>query len=265
MMGGQILIIFVGGQAFNIAKDKQTGAMWAYALILGVISIPVGMIIRLIPDTLVERLVPDYIKRRAHKAPDVTVSDDERFEYFPPAFAEVRDELAFLKQFKGGRINNLKFAMKHPRETFMPRRSASHSRSNSKSNSIHVPMTPVRQDSTGATPSIAPPTPDSRRRSRSTRSRSNSALGASMVMTGIIAGSVAGGWAPSPVERRPDSDFGVFPPKSSPHAESEVQHSQRSLTPSINEEQETPEIPRGSAEQTVPILSVPKPPGNKSA
>ncbi|KAK3402263.1 putative calcium P-type ATPase NCA-2 [Sordaria brevicollis] len=266
MMGGQVLIVFVGGQAFNIASPRQTGAMWAYALILGVISIPVGMIIRLIPDALVERLVPDYIKRRAHKTPDVTVSDDERFEYFPPAFAEVRDELAFLKQFKGGRINNLKFAMKHPRETFMPRRSASHSRSNSKSNSINVPMTPIRQDSTGATPSIAPPTPDSRRRSRSTRSRSNSALGASMVMTGIIAGSVAGGWAPSPVERRADSDFGVFPPKSSPHAESsEVQQSQRSLTPSINEEQETPEVPRGSAEQTVPILSVPKPPGNKSA
>ncbi|KAJ4419548.1 plasma membrane calcium [Neurospora sp. IMI 360204] len=268
MMGGQVLIIFVGGQAFNIAKDKQTGAMWAYALILGFISIPVGMIIRLIPDSLVARLVPEYIKRRANKTPDLTVSDDERFEYYPPAFAEVRDELAFLKQFKGGRINNLKFAMKHPRETFMPKRSASHSRSNSKSNSISVPMTPIRQDSTGAAPSIAPPTPDSRRRSRSTRSRSNSALGASMVMTGIIAGSVAAGWAPSPVERRPDSDFGLFPPKSSQQAESsqsEVQPSQRSLTPSINEEQETAEVVPSSVEQTVPILSVPKPPGNRSA
>ncbi|KAK1776755.1 putative calcium P-type ATPase [Copromyces sp. CBS 386.78] len=268
MMGGQVLIIFVGGQAFSIAKEKQTGAMWAYAVILGVISIPVGMIIRLIPDPLVERLVPDFIKRRVNKTPDLTVSDDERFENYPPAFAEVRDELAFLKQFKGGRINNLKFAMKHPRETFMPKRSASHSRSNSKSNSINVPMTPLRQDSTGAAPSIAPPTPDSRRRSRSTRSRSNSALGASMVMTGIIAGSVAAGWAPSPVERRPDSDFGLFPPKASPQAESsqsEMQHSQRSLTPSINEEQETPEVVRSSAEQTVPILSVPKPPGNRSA
>ncbi|EGO54052.1 hypothetical protein NEUTE1DRAFT_131694 [Neurospora tetrasperma FGSC 2508] len=268
MMGGQVLIVFVGGQAFSIAKEKQTGAMWAYALILGFISIPVGMIIRLIPDSLFERMVPEYIKRRANKTPDLTVSDDERFEYYPPAFAEVRDELAFLKQFKGGRINNLKFAMKHPRETFMPKRSASHSRSNSKSNSINVPMTPIGKDSTGGAPSIAPPTPDSRRRSRSTRSRSNSALGASMVMTGIIAGSVAAGWAPSPVERRPDSDFGLFPPKSSPHAESsqsEVQPSQRSLTPSINEEQETPDIVPSIVEQTVPILSVPKPPGHKSA
>src|SRR6478609_8082492 len=32
MCGGQVLIIFVGGAAFQIAKEKQSGTLWAIAL-----------------------------------------------------------------------------------------------------------------------------------------------------------------------------------------------------------------------------------------
>ncbi|KAK0640952.1 hypothetical protein B0T16DRAFT_393315 [Cercophora newfieldiana] len=244
MCGGQVMIVMVGGKAFSIAPTGQTPAMWAYAIVLGALSIPVGMIIRLIPDTLVERLVPNYLKRRVRSnVPGVTISDDdERYQYYPQALDEVRDELSFLKRVKGGRINNLKFAMKHPRETFMPKKSPSHSREHSRSNSIgRLPQTPPREDSFG---SHSPaPTPDSRKRSKSTRSRSNSALGAATVMAGIVAGGVAAGW--SPIDRRAEPDFGVFP---------------RSVPESHDESEQPTEEAGPGITQDVPILAVPKPP-----
>ncbi|KAK4454086.1 hypothetical protein QBC34DRAFT_177115 [Podospora aff. communis PSN243] len=246
MCGGQVLIVMVGGKAFNIAETGQTPAMWAYAIVLGFLSIPVGMIIRLIPDSLLERLIPDYLKRRVNSnVPGVTISDDEeRYQYYPQALDEVRDELSFLKRVKGGRINNLKFAMRHPRETFMPKKSPSHSREHSRSNSIgKLPQTPTRENSFG---SHSPaPTPDSRKRSKSTRSRSNSALGAATVMAGIVAGGVAAGW--SPIDRRNEADFGMFP---------------RSV-PENHDEQDISEQPKDEtrpSDTDVPILGMPKPP-----
>lgn len=189
MCGGQVLIIFVGGAAFQIADDGQTGVMWAIAIVLGFISIPVGVIIRLIPDRLLLALVPEFLKQRAHNVPGLTVSDEE-MDMYPEPLADVRDELNFLRRMKGGRLNNLKFAIQHPKETIMQRsRSPSHSRSNS----IKAPQTPIQEDTIGSP--VA--TPDSRRRSRSTRSRSNSALGAPTVMAGIVAAGVAAGWQPA--------------------------------------------------------------------
>lgn len=276
MCGAQVLIIFVGGDAFNIVRvvndqghksPPQTGAQWGYAIFLGILSIPVGAIIRLIPDNLVASLIPESFKRKSPRLPGVTVSDEERFNYYPAAFTEVRDELAWLKRIKGGRLNNLKFAMQHPREMLLNRsksKSPVHSRSNSVSGKPFPPSTPVREDSVG---SMAPtPTPDSRKRSRSMRSRSNSALGAPTVMAGIIAGSIAAGW--SPVERNDGGDSnGGHLPKPSPLS----QQQQGAASPMFTEEPESMEgesssRPRATGEGTsldVPRLSIPKPPAAK--
>ncbi|GAQ43957.1 plasma membrane calcium-transporting ATPase [Aspergillus niger] len=54
MIGGQIIIMFVGGRAFSITR--LTGVQWAYSVVLGVLSLLVGVIVRFIPDSLVERL-----------------------------------------------------------------------------------------------------------------------------------------------------------------------------------------------------------------
>ncbi|GJN73547.1 calcium-translocating P-type ATPase, PMCA-type [Purpureocillium lilacinum] len=198
MCGGQVLIIFVGGAAFQIASSaSRDAALWGIAIILGAISIPVGVVIRLIPDSALLALVPDFLKQRAHKVPGLTVSDEE-MDMYPEPLADVRDELNFLRRMKGGRLNNLKFAVQHPKETLMRRsRSPSHSRSES----MNAPATPEREDSFGS----RAPTPESRSRtrSRSNRSRSNSALGAPTVMAGIVAAGVAAGWAPS---GRPSAD-----------------------------------------------------------
>ncbi|RGP77654.1 ca2+-transporting atpase [Fusarium longipes] len=193
MCGGQIIIIFFGGAAFQIAKGGQSGTLWGIALVLGFLSIPIGMLIRLIPDHLLLVLVPEFLKERAKKVPGLTVSDEEMSMY-PEPLADVRDELNFMRRMKGGRLNNLKFAIQHPIEAVEMVRSRSPSRS--RSNSVNAPQTPTQENPFEGTP-IG--TPSSAR----TRSRSNSALGAPTVMAGIVAAGVAAGWQP---KMRPEDD-----------------------------------------------------------
>ncbi|PWY81521.1 plasma membrane calcium-transporting ATPase [Aspergillus sclerotioniger CBS 115572] len=54
MVGGQLVIMFVGGRAFSITQ--LDGVQWAYSIVLGVLSLLVGVLVRFIPDILVERL-----------------------------------------------------------------------------------------------------------------------------------------------------------------------------------------------------------------
>lgn len=205
MCGGQVLIIFVGGAAFSIAPQGQDAALWGIAIILGVFSIPVGVVIRLIPDGVIEALIPDFLKQRAHGVPGLTVSDEE-MDMYPEPLADLRDELNFLRRMKGGRLNNLKFAIQHPKETLRQRsRSPSHSRAGS----VNAPATPTRENSL----EVRATTPESRNRSKSARSRSNSALGAPTVMAGIVAAGVAAGWSPMGRVSAEDREEGGSPPR----------------------------------------------------
>ncbi|KAJ5770419.1 uncharacterized protein N7511_002470 [Penicillium nucicola] len=53
MMGAQILIMFVGGRAFSITR--LTGDQWAYSLVLGFLSIPVGFALQAVPTVIIEK------------------------------------------------------------------------------------------------------------------------------------------------------------------------------------------------------------------
>ncbi|KAI7527475.1 calcium-translocating P-type ATPase, partial [Hortaea werneckii] len=195
MVGGQTLIIFVGGEAFSVTR--QTGPQWAIAIILGVISLPIGIVIRLVPNELAAKLVPPFIKSYARRSKDkVVVTDEENPFQFNEALYDIKQELAFIKKYKGGRLNALKFAVSHPKEALLHSRSPSRSRASSS-----LPRTPnneLSDNEDGQSP--APPTPDSRRKRG--RSRSNSAF-AGAAMAGIVAGSIAGGF--SPIDRDTDS------------------------------------------------------------
>lgn len=195
MVGAQVLIMFIGGRAFNI-EQRLNGAQWGYSIVLGFLSIPVGALIRCVPNSFVLWLVPDFIKNRKPKGPELMVTDEEEQFRFPQPLSDVKEELSFLKRVKGGRLNNLKFRMQDAREHWLPR-----SRSGSRSRNGSIPHTPNGEEENGDdsfADGVPPPTPETRKRGRSNRSRSNSALGATTVMAGIIAGSVAG-W--SPIER----------------------------------------------------------------
>lgn len=128
----QILIMFVGGAAFNI--ERQTPAMWATALLCGFGSIPVGILLRLIPDELVIKLFPTrlwrFLNRMYEKMkfwnkgenegnqdggrPRINVSNDEEArlnssnQYFwPEPLEQVKADLRLLK-LRGGRWNLIK-------------------------------------------------------------------------------------------------------------------------------------------------------------
>ncbi|XPS99861.1 P-type Ca(2+) transporter [Ascochyta lentis] len=173
MIGGQTMIVFVGGVAFSVTR--LNGPQWGYSIVLGFLSLPVGMIVRLVPDELVRKCVPDFFRRKRN--PEVVVTDDD-FEW-NQGLLEIRDELAFIRKFRGGRLSNIKYKVSHPKEMFSKSRT-----------SLSHPSTP---NNGSVEPEGSPaPTPSSRRR---TRSRSNSAFGPAAVMAGIVAGSV-GGWSP---------------------------------------------------------------------
>lgn len=192
MIGGQIMIIFVGGKAFSVTR--LSGEQWGISLALGAISIPIGVVIRLVPDELISRLIPSWMKRK--EQPAALDIDEERPFEFNQALLDIRDELGFIKKFKGGRLNNLKFALQHPRETLLHSRGHSRSVSRSRS-SMSLPQTPNLEASDNDSASHLPNLPSPEARRRRGRSRSNSAI-AGIAAAGIMAGSI-GGW--SPIER----------------------------------------------------------------
>lgn len=195
IVAGQVAIVFVGGNAFSVVKQKPEA--WGIALVIGFVSIPIAAILRCIPDEWCRSLVPTWLHRRAK--PQVFVTDEEQQFDWNPALLEIRDELSFLKTVRGGRLNMLVYKLQHPRETLLAR-----SRSGSRSRASSVPRTPTGDLIGDNASSLAPPrTPESRRstvgaRGRG-RSRSNSAFSPAAAMAGIVAGSIAG-W--SPIGRR---------------------------------------------------------------
>lgn len=65
MIGGQVLIIFVGSDAFEI--HPLDGKEWGLSIGLGAISIPWGVVIRLFPDAWAAKMWPDFGKLRVLK------------------------------------------------------------------------------------------------------------------------------------------------------------------------------------------------------
>ena len=119
--GGQVLIIFVGGDAFKITR--LNGPQWAISIVIGLMSIPVGLLIRLVPDSfciaifrpfgfvwgkisLVWSKIPKFKRKKKTQQGD----DDDDVEQpadVSDALLEIRDDLAFLKRIKGGRISQI--------------------------------------------------------------------------------------------------------------------------------------------------------------
>lgn len=193
IVGGQIIIIEFGGAAFSTKKLNK--AQWGYSVVLGFLSVPVAILLRLISDDWIRRCIPSWFVRKA--APKVLVSDEERQFEWNPALESIREELTFMKMLRGGRLNVLKYKLQHPVETLLPRSLSRDGSTRSRSRTNSIPQTPTNEQSDAAS-GQPPRTPDSRRSpGRRPRSRSGSAFGpaAAMMATGIVAGSIAG-WSP---------------------------------------------------------------------
>ncbi|KAF4970412.1 hypothetical protein FSARC_2556 [Fusarium sarcochroum] len=99
MIGGQVLIIFVGSDAFEIVR--LNGKEWGLSIGLGAISVPWGAVIRLCPDEWVAACLPGFLHRRwiAPPAEDLaaekSLDSDDEF---------VRPPLRVMSSIRGPRV-----------------------------------------------------------------------------------------------------------------------------------------------------------------
>ncbi|KAH8109562.1 calcium-translocating P-type ATPase [Phellopilus nigrolimitatus] len=108
-IGVQILIVFVGGSAFQVSPI--IGRDWGISVALGFMSIPIGYLIRLIPNPPVERL---FIKLRLLRDPSVLPTERPNVEEgeWNPAINLLRDNLTTFSNLRGGRARASSFVAK---------------------------------------------------------------------------------------------------------------------------------------------------------
>ncbi|KAF9223507.1 Ca-transporting ATPase [Gyrodon lividus] len=102
----QIVIVFIGGAAFQVTHIG--GREWGISLALGVVSIPLGALIRLLPNEPFERL---FIAIRLLPSPQdlPTIKPDAEWNL---AIELVRDNLATFANLRGGRLRSSSFVGK---------------------------------------------------------------------------------------------------------------------------------------------------------
>ena len=95
----QILIVFVGGAAFQVTRVG--GHEWGISLALGFVSIPLGIALRLIPNGPVERF---FIKIRLMPNPEVLPTTRDDGAEWNSAIQMVRDNLGTFAHVRGARM-----------------------------------------------------------------------------------------------------------------------------------------------------------------
>ncbi|KAJ7178583.1 calcium-transporting ATPase [Mycena crocata] len=107
-IGGQVAIVFVGGAAFSVTPIG--GREWGISLALGVVSIPLGALIRLLPSAPFEVLFKRVgLLGRPDVLPTTTPNPDN---VGWNAITRVRDNLGTFANVRGGRVRSSSFVIK---------------------------------------------------------------------------------------------------------------------------------------------------------
>ncbi|KAJ7134364.1 hypothetical protein C8R44DRAFT_828915 [Mycena epipterygia] len=106
-IGGQIMIVFIGGAAFGVTPIG--GRDWGISLALGVVSIPLGAFIRLLPNDPFEKL---FKRLGLLGSPDVLPTTPNLDTVGWNAITRVRDNLATFANVRGGRVRSSSFVVK---------------------------------------------------------------------------------------------------------------------------------------------------------
>lgn len=102
MVGCQILIITFGGPAFSVTPLNSQ--QWLLSIGLGFLSIPAGVVVRLIPNDFIKLFIPKWISERSAKAND----EERQIEDWDDAMEAIQDDLRFFKRLRGeGRCGKL--------------------------------------------------------------------------------------------------------------------------------------------------------------
>ncbi|ODV89481.1 hypothetical protein CANCADRAFT_13458, partial [Tortispora caseinolytica NRRL Y-17796] len=169
IIGGQCLIMFVGGAAFSV--HRQTGAEWVAAIICGVISIPIGALIRLFPNRWIPTAIIGYIVHGIIRSNSEIYSSAE---FYNP-LESVREQL-LIQKIRGGRLRGLSFKEKSRVFYSRMRSMSSFSGSRSSVSSRDGSYSPNERTATKLFQ----------------EGEMLSSITASLVLPGIVAGSVAG-------------------------------------------------------------------------
>ncbi|KAJ7592992.1 Ca-transporting ATPase [Mycena floridula] len=104
----QIVIVFVGGAAFQVTQIH--GREWGISLALGVVSIPLGVLIRLLPNEPFEWLFTRLgLLGRQQELPTTSAEAEEGWH---GAISLVRDNLGTFANVRGGRVRSSSFVVK---------------------------------------------------------------------------------------------------------------------------------------------------------
>ncbi|KAJ7274496.1 Ca-transporting ATPase [Mycena haematopus] len=106
-IGGQILIVFIGGAAFQVTRIG--GREWGIALALGFVSIPLGVLVRLLPSDPFERL---FKRLGLLGHPEVLPMTSNPDNVGWDAITRVRDNLGTFANVRGGRVRSSSFVIK---------------------------------------------------------------------------------------------------------------------------------------------------------
>lgn len=108
-IGLQILISYVGGAAFSVTK--LGGREWAISIVGGLISWPIGVLIRLVPTEPIEQIMirfgvmPDPKALPSHKrrTPTEVQADAEKVDWDEPVIGQLAQKLGAFARIRGGR------------------------------------------------------------------------------------------------------------------------------------------------------------------
>ncbi|TRM65028.1 hypothetical protein BD626DRAFT_547303 [Schizophyllum amplum] len=105
----QIIIVFVGGAAFQVTEIG--GREWGISLALGIVSIPLGALIRLLPTPPFQWLFGKLgLFGKAEVLP--TTSPEAEEDKWTGAVSLVRDNLGMFANIRGGRVRSSSFVVK---------------------------------------------------------------------------------------------------------------------------------------------------------
>ncbi|KAG2361782.1 hypothetical protein BDR07DRAFT_1485475 [Suillus spraguei] len=103
----QVIIVFIGGTAFQVTRIG--GREWGISLALGFVSIPLGALIRLLPNGPFESL---FIRMRLLPKPQGGLPKVRSDVEWNSAIELVRDNLATFANLRGGRLRSSSFVVK---------------------------------------------------------------------------------------------------------------------------------------------------------
>jgi len=111
IVGVQCLLIFFGGKALNTTALSPT--QWGCSIATGACTIPIGALIRCVPDHWIRWCIPKRLRLRKSKKPEM-ISD---FDHWDNGMLAIKDDLSFTGRIRFGKLRGLQSSLRNLRYT----------------------------------------------------------------------------------------------------------------------------------------------------